>query len=89
MSQSGFFRHDFGPRAARALAVMWNTLDLSALEPLLARNVRYEPGFSIPPIEGKPRVLDYLASATTGRPTSYRALIEAFEDDPLGFGRSG
>ena len=32
-------------------------------------------------------ILDYLASASTGHPTSYEALIEEFQEDPLGFGR--
>ena len=59
-------KFDFEQHAAQAFAVMWNTLDLSVLEPLLARNVRYESSIVMLPVEGKDEVLQYLATIIDG-----------------------
>jgi hypothetical protein len=54
--------------ALRAYAAMWNTLDLSKLEPFLADDFRYVSQLSFADIESKQKFLEYITAIlqTTG-----------------------
>jgi hypothetical protein len=52
---------EFELLAAKTYAVMWNTLDVSVLEPLLANGVRNESQNILKPIIGKDILVDYLS----------------------------
>ena len=51
---------DFENHAARAFAVMWNSLDLSVIEPLLASDIRYESQMVFEPLLGRHDVIKHL-----------------------------
>ncbi len=51
--------------ALRAYAKMMNTLDVSALEPLLADNFTYESQAVFTPLDSKQSFLDYIAPSSS------------------------
>ena len=51
---------EFEKHTAFTFAVMWNDLDLSVIEPLLADDVCWESQNSFVPIKGKSEVMDHL-----------------------------
>jgi hypothetical protein len=53
---------EFELTAAKAYAVMWNTMDASVIEPFLDNDVRNESQNILEPIVGKNNLMDYLHS---------------------------
>ena len=71
--------------ALRAYAAMWNTLDVSKLEPFLADDFRYVSQVSFTDIESKQQFLEYLAATLQATGSSVWAEMGCLDEDfPFG-----